>query len=32
VPETAVYSWDPGGHFGVFRPDTFWFADAKEGA
>ena len=32
VPEKAIYSWDPGGHFGVFRPDTFWFADAKEGA
>lgn len=32
VPEKAIYSWDPGGHFGVFRPDTFWFSDAKEGA
>ncbi|HXF55204.1 MAG TPA: ABC transporter substrate-binding protein [Hyphomicrobiaceae bacterium] len=32
VPEKAIYSWDPGGHFGMFRPDTFWFADGKEGS
>jgi peptide/nickel transport system substrate-binding protein len=32
VPEKAIYSWDPGGHFGVFHPDTFWFADTKEGS
>jgi peptide/nickel transport system substrate-binding protein len=32
VPQKAIYAWDPGGHFGVFRPDTFWFADAKEGS
>ena len=25
VPEKAVYSWDPGAHFGIYRPDTFWF-------
>ena len=25
VPEKAVYNWDPGAHFGVYRPDTFWF-------
>ena len=24
VPELGIYSWDPGGHFGVYRPDTFW--------
>ncbi|MEM8915325.1 MAG: ABC transporter substrate-binding protein [Pseudomonadota bacterium] len=24
VPAEAVYSWDPGSHFGVYRPDTFW--------
>ena len=24
VPEDAVYNWDPGAHFGVHRPDTFW--------
>ncbi len=25
VPEKTFYSWDPGAHFGVHRPDTFWF-------
>jgi peptide/nickel transport system substrate-binding protein len=25
VPEEAVYNWEPGAHFGVYRPDTFWF-------
>jgi peptide/nickel transport system substrate-binding protein len=24
VPPMALYSWEPGAHFGVFRPDTFW--------
>ncbi len=24
VPEQGVYSWDPGGHFGMYRPDQFW--------
>ncbi|MEM7445572.1 MAG: ABC transporter substrate-binding protein [Pseudomonadota bacterium] len=24
VPVEAVYSWDPGGHFGRYRMDTFW--------
>ena len=27
VPEEAIYSWDPGAHFGVYLPDTFYFAD-----
>ena len=26
VPAKAVYNWDPGAQFGVYRPDTFWFA------
>jgi peptide/nickel transport system substrate-binding protein len=26
VPREAVYNWEPGAHFGVHRPDTFWFA------
>ena len=26
VPDKAVHNWDPGAFFGVFRPDTFWFA------
>ncbi len=32
VPANALYSWEPGGHFGVFRPDTFWLTDPKEGS
>jgi peptide/nickel transport system substrate-binding protein len=32
VPEDALYSWEPGAHFGVFRPDTFWLVDAKQGS
>lgn len=27
VPDRAVWSWDPGAHFGIYRPDQFWFAD-----
>ena len=26
VPDEAIFSWDPGAHFGIYRPDTFWFA------
>jgi peptide/nickel transport system substrate-binding protein len=25
VPEKGVFSWDPGAHFGMYKPDTFWF-------
>ena len=25
VPKKGVYNWDPGAHFGIYRPDTFWF-------
>ena len=28
VPEEAIYNWNPGAFFGIYRPDTFWFADA----
>ena len=24
VPKEGVYNWDPGAHFGIYRPDTFW--------
>ena len=27
VPDEAVYNWDPGAHFGIYRPDTFWWRD-----
>ncbi|RKZ37730.1 MAG: ABC transporter substrate-binding protein [Gammaproteobacteria bacterium] len=29
VPEKGVYNWEPGAHFGFYRPDTFWFDNAK---
>ncbi len=24
VPKKAIYNWDPGAHFGMYRPDSFW--------
>ncbi len=24
VPVEGIYNWDPGAHFGIYRPDTFW--------
>jgi peptide/nickel transport system substrate-binding protein len=24
VPKKGIYNWNPGAHFGVYRPDTFW--------
>ena len=30
VPEKAMFNFDPGAFFGVYRPDQFWF-DAKAG-
>lgn len=27
VPEEGIYNWDPGAHFGLYRPDTFWLSD-----
>lgn len=24
VPSEAIYNWDPGAHFGIYHPDTFW--------
>ena len=32
VPEVAIYSWEPGAHFGIFRPDTFWLTDPRQGS
>ena len=31
VPERGVYNWEPGGHLGIHRMDTFWYAPADEG-
>ncbi len=28
VPQNAVFSWEPGAHFGMYRPDSFWFDNA----
>lgn len=29
VPEKAIWAWDPGAHFGVYRPDEFFFEDGE---
>ncbi|MEQ8396210.1 ABC transporter substrate-binding protein [Thalassobaculum sp.] len=29
VPVQGVYAWDPGAHFGIYRPDTFFFGPAR---
>ncbi|MBT3702739.1 MAG: ABC transporter substrate-binding protein [Alphaproteobacteria bacterium] len=26
IPDEAVYNWDPGAMFGIYRPDTFYYA------
>jgi peptide/nickel transport system substrate-binding protein len=28
VPAEGIYNWEPGAHFGIYQPDTFWFAEA----
>ncbi len=28
VPAEAIYNWEPGAQFGIYRPDTFWFDQA----
>ena len=30
VPEEAVYNFEPGGYFGRYLPDTFWFRDLTQ--
>lgn len=29
VPKKGVWAWSPGAHFGVHRPDEFYFAEAE---
>ncbi len=29
VPEKAMFAWDPGAHFGVYKPDTFWLDEER---
>ena len=24
-PNDGIYNWDPGAHFGIYKPDGFWF-------
>jgi len=31
VPHTGIYAWDPGAYFGIYNPDTFWFAQEDRG-
>ena len=30
VPEFATWAWEPGAHFGVHRPDEYYFVDAEQ--
>jgi peptide/nickel transport system substrate-binding protein len=30
VPSNGIYNWDPGAHFGMYQPDTFWFDEMSE--
>jgi len=25
VPQKGIYNWEPGAHFGIYHPDTFWY-------
>ncbi len=25
LPKVGVYNWEPGAHFGLYHPDSFWF-------
>lgn len=27
VPQKGVYNWEPGAYFGIYHPETFWYAD-----
>ena len=26
VPSKGIYAFDPGGYFGIYMPDTFWYS------
>jgi peptide/nickel transport system substrate-binding protein len=28
VPKEGLYNWDPRAQIGIYRPDTFWYADS----
>ncbi len=29
VPEKGIYAWDPGAHFGLYSPDTFYWQGGR---
>ncbi len=29
VPAQGMYAWNPGAYFGIYKPDTFWFAAGR---
>jgi peptide/nickel transport system substrate-binding protein len=29
VPEKGIYAWDPGAHFGLYNPDTFYWEGGR---
>ena len=29
VPDEGLYAWEPTANFGVYRPDTFYFVEAR---
>lgn len=29
VPVAGIYNWEPGAHFGIYRPDTFFFGEKR---
>jgi peptide/nickel transport system substrate-binding protein len=32
LPEVGVFNWDPGAHFGIYKPDTFWLSPEQQAA
>lgn len=32
LPEVGIFNWDPGAHFGIYKPDSFWLASPDQQA
>ncbi len=32
VPVEGMFNWNPGAYFGIYKPDTFWFAPRQQRA
>jgi peptide/nickel transport system substrate-binding protein len=32
IPADGTYSWDPGAQFGIYHPESFWFASDEQAA